>query len=346
MVAGEKMILNKVVLKDNSSVSYGSGGYIKGEGLGSGTGNIKFNIPFGIETESTYNLLIGESTGGFESDVILPNNINVLNFPIYWKAEVRDSNNAITKVEDAGVTNSKAYITLNTPIPSICPVGANCASHPGGLYESVLNISCSAAKGKSTETDAFNTIWNEVKDLNLETLDGRTLKYYGAGINTIPPNYSHNSTAALLETSDDRCGMWASFFEDLLKIQGIEGVGKEVFYIAENESRNLKRNPQDPSSTRVYYKVNNYYSDIVSLRQRSSIFQGGGDPSPVPFQDHVVNSYNNKIYDATSGKGAYNNLLEYVRQETYIKVNLGTTPIIYEYNNLSYNDFIGIEEQE
>ena len=77
----------------------------------------------------------------------------------------------------------------------------------------------------------------------------------------------------------------------------------------------------------------------LSKCQNRAYFQAGGNPRAVPFQDHVVNSYNSKIYDATTGVGPYNNLLDYIKQEVYIEITLENTTITYEYDDLSLDNF-------
>ncbi len=77
---------------------------------------------------------------------------------------------------------------------------------------------------------------------------------------------------------------------------------------------------------RAYYNDNGYHDyDAVGLKQNGTKFQGGGDPDLADFSDHVINKYNNKLYDVTCGKGGYDDsqsgFLRYLRENCCITVD-------------------------
>lgn len=262
---------------------------------GTGTGNIAFsNIPF-FTRSSTWDAENISSTNN------LPDKVDILNFSIAWKLNYGNGQS-----KTAGSTDFKAYVTYAVPVGSVC-----CSVHPSGLYESVLNISCNAAKGKNTQQDVFDAIWNKVKTLSLKTLDGRTLKYYGAGKNTA--QNEHDSTVQILRDADGRCGNWATFFIDLLKSQGVHGGTGYLPFRVKKEANPTFKEKTLADGRRVVYTTCYGQDYIVAIKQSNERFQGGGNPNDASFPDHVINTRNGVLYDATSGATA-SNFVEYVRK--------------------------------
>ena len=133
-------------------------------------------------------------------------------------------------------------MTLNTPISS------------GSSYdETCVWLGCTAAKGKSTEQDVFDAIWNEFQTITITTRDNRLLSYWGNGEFT----GDYNTTNALLENGDGRCSAWADFFFNTIRFQGISGIYK---YIINFNS--------------VYKDVGNVRYTFLALKQLGNIFQG------------------------------------------------------------------------
>lgn len=294
-VSGTKMKFDSLKFKDTSGISYypystssPNRSYISGTGdLSFGTVNFN-NVPF------TYSNHILQSTSAVESTAVLPNKVDVLDLSIAWT--VKHFENNVDKSKLAGPTNHKVYVTYKTPLISECP-NSPCPgldpdpnpniptppSHPSGHYESLFNISCTAAKGQSTQQDVFDAIWKKVNRCELKTINGTTLQYYGAGAST--KRNEDDATVQILRDGDGRCGNWASLFIDLLKSQGIE-----LSYRNDVQAFWLKLSDTYVDSGGPF----KYY-----LHQKTNKFQGNGKPDKVFFQDHVVNMYNNYIYDIT-----------------------------------------------
>ena len=69
-----------------------------------------------------------------------------------------------------GQTQHELYVTYNRPLKSLYDNDM--------LYETCVWLGCEAAKGKSTEEEVFNAIWNKFQTMNVRTRDGRQLGYY------------------------------------------------------------------------------------------------------------------------------------------------------------------------
>lgn len=290
-------IKNQPMSFDNLSILSDQGVSLIGSPYISGTGTYGINFNNISFIENTNNGKTTLDATNISSTTNLANQVDILDMSITWKV-----NYGTNQSKTLNSMKSKIYVTYNTPTESVCPFAEyGCTLlHPSGLYESILNISCSAAKGKNTEQAIFDAIWNKVRGCNLQTLDGRTLKYYGAGNNTNPNE--HNATIQILRDGDGKCGNWATFFSDLLKSQGISQNNQQSFAL------NL---PYIYEDTNGYFK---YY-----LYQNTNKFQGGGNPHAAFFQDHVVNKYNNYIYDTTGNFDKKNNIDDYLSSYIIIR---------------------------
>lgn len=83
-------------------------------------------------------------------------------------------------------------------------------------FHTLLKVGCEAADEKTTDNTIISTIWSKLKTKNIIAADnGQALFYYKSW------ECENLTTAALLKGNDGQCGSWASFFIDLLKIQGV-----------------------------------------------------------------------------------------------------------------------------
>ena len=169
-------------------------------------------------------------------------------------------------------------MTFDTPIPT------------GNYNETCVWLGCTAAKGKFNEQDVFDAIWNKFQTLSVYTRDYRILNYWGEGIDT----GDYCTTSTLLKNGDGRCSAWDNFFEDILKSQGINS---SKYHFAIN-----------PYTVKSYldtmYNLN--CSWFIILQQKGNDFQGEVHaPNEGNFLDHIINLYNNKLYDVTCGVGGY-----------------------------------------
>lgn len=161
------------------------------------------------------------------SEYTLPDHVDyILDMSIDWTIEVKlkDSNQLITLSDMTGLTSKhELYVTMDRPY--------EVTLNPTNLqrfapFHSLYYISCQAAKGKTEREDVINLIWQELEGLNVMTRSGETLTYYGN-----PSIWNQcTTTALLLKNKDGICFAWASFFIDLLKVQGIKKAdGGELF---------------------------------------------------------------------------------------------------------------------
>jgi len=97
------------------------------------------------------------------------------------------------------------YETLADPVQGI-PV-----------YETLLHITCNAARGKTTVADALSGIWGEFTDRDVRRKYGanRQMTYYRSY------RCQSTTTLALMMGLDGQCGAWAKMFLDMLKHHGI-----------------------------------------------------------------------------------------------------------------------------
>ena len=313
---GDKLKFIDLELADTGTYSYnGDTDYITGA-----DSSFPFNSShFDVTQYSGYKLLSCRSE--MESTQAVSNTVDIKDLSLPWK--ITTSGGSIIT---SGSCDIKVYVPLKTPINSNSPClkEDGCSTdHLNGLSESLLNISCKAAKGASTEAETFSLLWKKIQTCRIELLDGRVLTYWGAG-NATPG--IHWTTDELLTSGHGRCHHWSLFFVDLLRSQGIVAYYQNnatSFTIGAIANANIGFNP---INGHAFYYGNNYpQNSPVCLRQQGTRFQGGGNPNAVNFQNHVINTYNSKLYDATCGKGEYayspNGFLQYLRENCYITIN-------------------------
>ena len=83
------------------------------------------------------------------------------------------------------------------------------------LYETCVWIGCVAAKGKSTETNVFNAIWDKFQSTNVCSKDGEQLGYYSGDSIDMDDN-EYTNTDYILQHKDGRCGSWADLTKKVL----------------------------------------------------------------------------------------------------------------------------------
>ncbi|MBQ9358315.1 MAG: transglutaminase domain-containing protein, partial [Abditibacteriota bacterium] len=322
---GDTLKLTHLKLADTGSYTYnGDTDYITGANTG-----FPFNSShFDVTQYSGYKIL---SCGSLmESAQAVSNTVGIKHLTLPWKVQTSGGSNIAS-----GACDIKVYVPFNTPQNSECPLhGSVCDylynansndgyfHHHDLLFESLLAISCSAAEGASTQSEVFSHIWNKICTMHIELLDGRVLQYYGQGSNT---TNVHDSAAHLLENADGRCGNWSSFFVDLLRSQGIPANYIDnvfAFWVKEIPSEFIA---YDQIRGEAYYYGNlvpDY--DAVRIIQKGPRFQGGGHPVLAFFADHAINLFNNKLYDATCGKGGYDysesGFLQYLVENTSVAI--------------------------
>ncbi len=169
-------------------------------------------------------------------------------------------------------------------------------------FHTVVDFSCSAARGLSADEDIIDAIWTKLQTLRVIREDGGLpFKYWG----DISRSININNTESLIAYRDGRCNAWADFVKDLFKIQGI--TVKKISFCAD-----YYEGDNDQNEYIIIYH-GHYMTDIsVSVFQSATSFQGGIS-SAGPFNMHYINEINGKFYDATCGRGPYNTKTEYLR---------------------------------
>jgi hypothetical protein len=212
-----------------------------------------------------------------------------------------------------GTTKHLVYITLMPP-----------QEKP---YWTLLDISCRAGAGKTTEADfvpaAFQPFKSHTGDGNgfKRKSDGVALSYYLQGVNTSGDQTEPSvySTFGILSRPDGtgRCGGWANLLIHMLEIHGVTGLGKLWFIRG--------KNPNSPNM-KLRFLVKNcafsgsgskpapypYLGNTECVKQNGIPGQGKTNPQ-FDFGDHVVVTYGGKIYDPSYGVGPKSSALEYER---------------------------------
>ncbi|MBQ7257064.1 MAG: hypothetical protein IJS60_05160 [Abditibacteriota bacterium] len=290
-------------------------------------------------TNSTYSFSDINATGvqNGPHSVLTINNAessNTYNSVRYRKLYIDWKYNSI----DIGRTYHDLYVTLREPLKetnesTITAYDVYYTNNPNDkrLYETCVWIGCVAAKGKLTETDVFNSIWNKFQTMNVTSKDGEQLGYYVAGENTLGVFTTYN----LLRVKDGRCGSWARFFQNVLACQGVS---------VDLYSFQLKNNFYDYGNENIgYFRIEGNTTYQVQLIQKFTQFQKNGKPDKIPFIDHVINKYkiNNEYYyyDVT---GKYNygdySLEHYVENNLKVRYTDVSNPDNYYEESLNTND--------
>ncbi len=314
---GEKLVLTELELADVGANTFdGSSDYII-------SANTQFPFSsshFTVTQENGYKRL--SATSELESAYPVSDTVGIKYLTLPWKVQTAGGSTIVS-----GSCDIKVYVPFDTPKISGCRwlLGgeiSSCDMHHNGLFEDILAISCSAAEGASTKAGVFDLIWKKIQTCHIELMDGRVLQYWGHGYNT---EDGHDSAGYLMLKADGRCGSWSSLFVDLLRSQRIDAdYFNNVlnFRIDAIPSAYIGYNPF--SGGAFYYGVQYGINSPVRLRQKPTRFQGGGHPESVNFQNHAINMYNNKLYDATNGKGGYDctksGFRQYLQENCYITV--------------------------
>ena len=109
------------------------------------------------------------------------------------------------------------YVTHDAPILTLSPGSLE----PTKAFETLLYLGCKNASGASLELRIVNRMYNEFKDQDVKKVGGTMPMTYWGPVGAPEPGCWE--TSGLLEFEDGRCGAWADFFNDMIKVQGIPG---------------------------------------------------------------------------------------------------------------------------
>lgn len=212
--------------------------------IGDGPGDLDFEATATTEDEAGKSILKIEN---IQAKNPLLKTIKFYNsLEIQWKYSF-DKNAAfadVKKFKAAGKTDNRVYVTFATPTSPT-------------LYESLLDISCRNADGKTTEPDAVAAIWLDFagpspgvkrkKKDGKNVDDGREMKYwatagtpeaalagsvcqtYHAMLNTAPSNAALNGVGT--------CAAWSQLLHQTIKAQGISGT--EIYELQADTTVNV-----------------------------------------------------------------------------------------------------------
>ncbi len=237
-------------------------------------GQPNFNLPATAATVDTTGVSISATplANAFPTTVAYISNI-----AIQWNY----SNDGGTTYQTGGVSNHKVYLTLGDPLTT-------------NLYQTVLDVGCRNATGKSKASDVVDAIWSDfhnslstgVKDAN-----GKPMKYWPDGYATPGLFY----TKDLITQKKGRCGSWAEFFRDILRAQAI---GADIYGIElRSEIKPVASvappgYPQYLSSNSDGSPGDGFYTDPKHPAQGNSgpsvTYGQGGAGLPVQWYDHAV----------------------------------------------------------
>lgn len=123
---------------------------------------------------------------------------------------------------NAGTSTNTLYIVHQKPIE-----GAEGLGEPTSFLQDCIHISCENAHGKGrtgsgtpVSNEVVNAIYDKFKTLCVKKLNGSScLKYWG----NPTAAQACNGIQEFLQYGDATCSEWAKIFNDMLRLQGIEG---------------------------------------------------------------------------------------------------------------------------
>ena len=210
-----------------------------------------------------------------------------------------------------GTTRNLVYVVLGDPVKP--------------AYWTLLDISCRAAAGKTTEDTfvpaAFAPFTTHTGDGNgfKRKGDGIAMSYYKQGVKTSGEQTEPSvySTFGILSRPDGtgRCGGWANLLLHLFSIHGVTSAGKLWFIRgadpknADMKQRFLVKNCSFVGSGTKPAPYP-YLGNTECVKRDGAPGQGKTNPQ-FDFGDHVVVVHDGKIYDPSYGVGPIATPLEY-----------------------------------
>jgi hypothetical protein len=136
-------------------------------------------------------------------------------------------------------------------------------------------VACRNAKGKSAPDEVLSGIWSDFvpetagATPSVRRADGTEMKYWGEYVRE--NTEAGGDARSLIEHADGRCGGWADFLVEVLKVQGI---------LAEQYAITAKTGTPPPKAGLHY---------VSTVFDVSSLARGQGNATPIRrFSDHAV----------------------------------------------------------
>lgn len=276
---------------------------LTGSLVGTGPENDRFTDSVTVQAGE----ILGED---MTSEDALPDSVRFYGpYQILWSVTFRPTPD---ELEQLGIYTWQDTLTYPVGITNNRLFCMGAKTSPG-LYETVGELSCIAANGKSAPNDIRDEIWNNVfsnsntgpanpkrkqKDgYNAE--DAEKLKYYAS---TTPGT----TLALLMASGNGNCQAWSSFFGHSLALHGISNVGQTI-----------KPNPAI-QSFHDYMMIQNW-GLLVDRRQSNAYLRSGPDAEvrsttgkeaqnnedpasfAKEFATHCVNKIGGEIFDPSYG---------------------------------------------
>lgn len=231
-----------------------------------------------------------EASIDLTSDNPLPNEVGIFeSTDITW-----EMNPSKLGWSAAGTTRNTVYVTLGDPqgTPS---------------FWTLLDISCRAAAGQTTETDVITKCFAAFTGRNLSRKrDGKMLRYWFTPFK----DCTAASTAQMLRASvgpdgigAGQCGAWASFMIDMFKAHGIVSADKILIDLNPAEGFLVKAWIFDhpPASAAAAYT----HFRPSQARPGARVAAQNSTDSPEHFMNHFIVLVLGKFWDPSYGNGPF-----------------------------------------
>jgi len=122
--------------------------------------------------------------------------------------------------ESAGESENQLYVTHRDPIIPETPFPEH--SDPTMVLHTLIHNACFWSQTKNSPQNIVDCMYADFTDRQVFTFDGQGPMTYWGGNNQIGTTEECRSVSGLLEFLDAACNEWAEYFDDQIKIQGIE----------------------------------------------------------------------------------------------------------------------------
>jgi hypothetical protein len=216
----------------------------------------------------------------------------------------------------AGTTKHTVYVVKAAPVTTM-------------RQESLFNIACKTADGKSSSSSDQQII----DAVFIEFADKRVYKVEPSkGVSqTTAMSFKHDgsvpigsSASSLINLGKGRCEHWATLLREAVAVHGVSGMTRVKIYpeLPNSSDATLTRflhaysvhfshNPgvTDYQAPLLFIKSWNV-TDPWTLAQATPVEAQGNTAPQMYFQDHVVDTFDNKIYDPSYG-ASYPNFVDW-----------------------------------
>lgn len=236
-----------------------------------------------------------------DSDVSLPDVVAYYpNLAIVWEVIGADG-----LIRPAGQTTHDIYVTLGNPAATV--------------FWTLLDISCQAAKGKSSPNDfvaesfkPFAAAKGSGNGFTRKT-DGIKMSYYNKGSSTAATQEVY-TTVGMLGSPEGtgRCGGWATLLRHMWQMHGVASTQRWYIRATDKTLLNfdLRFLVKNCKFSAVGTRANSAYTHEGAIAkkevEKEDGIPGHGQDNPqFDFGDHVVVKYGGKLYDPSYGVGPY-----------------------------------------